>query len=171
MKLFSIGATIWLMTVVVGNVSAAHRKRTLQQLINLGMRIGVEREIPDKLVDDLGFEKSLIRKRVGIDDGKHDVTDVFGVLCKHVGNELTPVSLLWQKTTQDAELVGTYSSSNYYSSLTGQLFSVTVGKTQVVDGKPKGSEETIPIDIATKKLFASEMERFLTVPRVQLKGE
>ena len=148
---------------------SASRKRTLKQLVDLTVKIGVEKPYPAQLADDLGFEKNLTRIRIGIENGKHDVTDTFAVLCRRAQDSCVPVSVLFQVAVPDPNDNSHLSGRSYLASLDGRLLAVASAETHVRDGKPRTEEAAVALTSEVMKLFVIEMNKFLLVRKTALK--
>jgi len=157
--------------ILIPGALAAKNKRTLQQLIDLAMKIGVEKDIPTKLAIDFGLDSSLRRKRIAIDDGKSEPNHVLSIVFKQAADRSVPVSIILQETKPSASTKNAYSFSNYHTTIAGELLAVAVGEAKEVEGKAVGAESLMQPDLHQRKFLAIEFERFLNAPNRHLKAE
>lgn len=165
----SIAILLFTAASLSADVQATNSKRTLQQLVDLAMNRGAKKEIPGLLAHDLGISRSFVRRRIVIDDGKSEPRDALSVVCKLEEGRLVPAGLLWQEATPKGD--GAYDARNYYTSLAGELKSVTLSKIHEENGSPMATEKTASVDEKLWGLLAAEMKKFLMADKADIQGQ
>lgn len=168
MKFLSIIIPL-LFTTAVGDAYSASQKRTLKQLIDLGLERGFESPLPGKLAEDLGLSRSLMRRRIVISDGKNSPVDALSILYREEAGKTVPASLVWQvaRVTNGSD----YMMSSYHTTLEGKLISAAIGEMRHQGGQASADDHTLTVDNATKRATEKEIAKFLQANRDFLKGK